>query len=116
MTTDTTSPEGTQPDWRLVEPPPELWPLVVASTIGRTRLRRQVIRSLRVPLTIAAIVLVIVSSATTVWVMKRLSPRAQAGVQASPAKAAIGAGKLHPGSAPAAPRKPIAPTAPRPRS
>ncbi|HET9012419.1 MAG TPA: hypothetical protein VFN38_11430, partial [Gemmatimonadaceae bacterium] len=57
-----------------VEPPAELWPLVVASTSEWPRMRRQVLRSLNRPLTVAAFVLVVLSSALTAWVMTR-SPR-----------------------------------------
>ena len=56
---------------RPVEPPPELWPLVVASTVELPRLRRQVLRSVRAPLAAAAIFLVALSSMTTVWVVRR---------------------------------------------
>lgn len=114
MTIPPSTPDRTHPDWLLVEPPPELWPLVVASTIERTRLRRQVLRSLRVPLAIAALVLIVVSSATTVWVVRQLSARVD--VNAVPTGSATpDARGLHPGRAPSAPRRPSAPSAPRPR-
>jgi hypothetical protein len=58
---------------RPVAPPAELWPFVVASTIARVRVRRQVLRSMRASLAIAAVVLVALSSATTAWVMRRVS-------------------------------------------
>ena len=58
---------------RAVEPPAELWPLVVASTLAWPQLRRRVLRSLRVPLAAAAIALVLLSVATTSWIVERLS-------------------------------------------
>lgn len=58
---------------RPVAPPPELWPLVVASTSEWPRVRRQVLRSLNVPLAVAALILVVLSSAMTAWVMTRTS-------------------------------------------
>ena len=58
---------------RPVEPPAELWPLVVASTIEWPRLRRQVLRSMRVPLLVMAALLVALSAATTAWVVTRVS-------------------------------------------
>lgn len=58
---------------RPVEPPAELWPLVVASTSEWPRVRRQVLRSLNVPLAAAALVLVVLSSTMTAWVMTRAS-------------------------------------------
>lgn len=64
---------------RPVAPPAELWPFVVASTVARVRVRRQVLRSMRASLAIAAIVLVALSSATTVWVMGRVSPAESTG-------------------------------------
>lgn len=57
---------------RPVEPPAELWPLVVASTIAWPRLRRQVLRSMRVPLLVMAALLVALSAATTAWVVTRV--------------------------------------------
>lgn len=54
---------------RPVEPPGELWPLVVASTSAWPKVRRQVLRSLSVPLTVAALVLVVLSSTMTAWVV-----------------------------------------------
>jgi hypothetical protein len=56
---------------RPIEPPAELWPLVVASTVEQPRLRRQLLRSLRAPLAIAACVLVLLSSVTTAWIVTR---------------------------------------------
>ena len=58
---------------RPVEPPAELWPLVVASTIEWPRLRRQALRSMRVPLLVMAMLLVALSAATTAWVVTRVS-------------------------------------------
>ena len=58
---------------RPVGPPAELWPLVVASTSAWPRVRRQVLRSLNVPLTAAALVLVVLSSTMTAWVVTRSS-------------------------------------------
>lgn len=58
---------------RPVEPPAELWPLVVAATSEWPRVRRQVLRSLNVPLAAAALVLVVLSSTMTAWVMTRAS-------------------------------------------
>ena len=58
---------------RPVQPPPELWPLVVASTSEWPRVRRQVLRSLNVPLAAAALVLVVLSSTMTAWVVTRAS-------------------------------------------
>lgn len=113
MTIPPSTPGRTQPDWLLVEPPPELWPLVVASTIERTRLRRQVLRSLRVPLAIAAIVLIVVSSATTVWVVRQLSARVHV-TAGSGTAGTSGPGRPRPDGAPTAPRRPSAPAAPRP--
>lgn len=110
MTMPPSPPERMQPDWLLVEPPPELWPLVVASTIERTRLRRQVLRSLRVPLAIAAIVLIVVTSATTVWVVRQLSSRVH--VTAAPGSAT--APGVSRSGAERAPTAPHAPRAPRP--
>ena len=63
---------------RPVEPPPELWPLVVASTVERPRMRRRLLRSIRAPLAMAALVLVVLSSATTAWVVTRGSGRGPA--------------------------------------
>lgn len=69
-----------------VEPPAELWGLVVAATVHRRRLRRQLLRSLRPPLVLAALVLVVLSSATTAWVVTRLtSIGSREGVQVAPA-------------------------------
>jgi len=58
---------------RPVAPPAELWPLVVASTVAWPRLRRQVLRSLRLPLSVAAVSLVLLSAVTTAWVMRRVN-------------------------------------------
>lgn len=58
---------------RPVEPPAELWPLVVASTIEWPRLRQQVLRSMRVPLLVMAAILIALSAAATAWVVPRLS-------------------------------------------
>lgn len=52
-------------------PPAELWPLVVAATVQRAPLRRQLLRSMRAPLAAAALILVLLSSATTAWVVTR---------------------------------------------
>lgn len=71
-----------------VEPPPELWGLVVASTVHRPRLRRQLLHSLRAPLALAAVVLVVLFSATTAWVASRLTSRADGAAAAAPALAA----------------------------
>jgi hypothetical protein len=57
---------------RPVEPPAELWPLVVASTVAQPRTRRLVLRSIRAPLATFAVVLVALSSATTAWVLTRV--------------------------------------------
>src|SRR5512132_422825 len=58
---------------RAVEPPAELWPRVVASTIEWPRVRRRVLRSMRAPL------LVVLSSVATAWVVTRASAVARAG-------------------------------------
>jgi hypothetical protein len=58
---------------RQVEPPAELWPLVVASTVARPRMRRLVLRSIRAPLAVWAAVLVLLSSVTTAWVVTRVA-------------------------------------------
>jgi hypothetical protein len=58
---------------RAVEPPAELWPLVVASTVAWPQMRRRLLRSLRVPLAAAAIALVMLSVATTSWIVERVS-------------------------------------------
>lgn len=58
---------------RPIEPPAELWPLVVAATSEWPRVRRLVLRSLNVPLAAAALVLVVLSSAMTAWVVTRSS-------------------------------------------
>ena len=58
---------------RAVEPPAELWPLVVASTIEGARVRRRVLRSMRAPLLVMAALLVALSSAATAWVVTRAS-------------------------------------------
>jgi hypothetical protein len=58
---------------RPVEPPAELWPLVVASTVARPQLQRQLLRSMRAPLAAAAFAVIVLSSATTAWVMTRVT-------------------------------------------
>jgi hypothetical protein len=65
---------------RAVEPPAALWPLVVAATAERPRLRRQLLRSLRAPLAAAAVALVVLSASTAAW----LTNRAAAGGRPGP--------------------------------
>lgn len=64
---------------RAVEPPAELWPRVVASTIEWPRVRRRVLRSMRAPLLVMAALLVVLSSVATAWVVTRASAVARAG-------------------------------------
>ena len=56
-----------------VEPPAQLWPLVVASTIEFPSVRRRVLRSFNRPLAVAALALVVLSSAVTAWVVRQTS-------------------------------------------
>jgi len=56
-----------------VEPPAHLWPLVVASTIEFPNVRRRVLRSFNRPLAVAALALVVLSSALTAWVVRQTS-------------------------------------------
>jgi hypothetical protein len=58
---------------RPVEPPAELWPLVVASTVAQQGMRRLVLRSIRAPLLAFAVVLVGLSSVTTALLVRRVS-------------------------------------------
>ena len=60
---------------RDVAPPAELWPLVVASTVGQARARRTALRAIRAPLVTAAMVLVALSSLSTAWLVTRFSTR-----------------------------------------
>lgn len=53
-----------------VEPPPDLWTVVAATTVHERLVRRHVLRSMRGGLAVAALALVAASSATTVAVMR----------------------------------------------
>jgi len=53
-----------------VEPPPDLWTIVAATTVHERLVRRQVLRSMRGGLAVAALVIVAASSATTMAVMR----------------------------------------------
>jgi hypothetical protein len=48
-----------------IKAPPELWPLVAATTIHRRAVRRQVLRSMRGPLLVGALVLVAATALVT---------------------------------------------------
>ncbi|AHG93406.1 hypothetical protein J421_5871 (plasmid) [Gemmatirosa kalamazoonensis] len=69
---------------RPVEPPAELWPLVVASTAAQHRTRQLVLRSLRRPLVTFAVVLVALSCVTTAWVVTRVAHVMARGAEAPP--------------------------------
>ena len=82
--------------------PPELWPLVAASTVHAGRLRRRVLRSLRWVLLLAAVALVTATALVTAFVVRRQEGNAR-----------VRAGS----SIPVPPRPPTPPTppaAPRP--
>ena len=53
-----------------VEPPPELWPVVAATTMHERLVRRHVLRSMRGGLLVGGLALVAASSAATVGVMR----------------------------------------------
>jgi predicted anti-sigma-YlaC factor YlaD len=98
-----------------VTAPPELWPMVAASTIHLAAMRRQVLASLRGVLIAGAIALVAATAVVT-WKLARWSaardvPAAIVGVNSS----GPGPGR-HAGHAghPTAPEPPRAPAAPRP--
>lgn len=57
-----------------VETPPELWPLVAATTIHETHLRRWALRRMRAPLLAGAILLVLATALVTTLVFARLRP------------------------------------------
>jgi len=60
-----------------VQPPPELWPVVAATTLHERLVRRHVLRSMRGTLAVAAVALVATSSAATVGVMRLLDRAAE---------------------------------------
>jgi len=68
-----------------VEPPAELWPLVVASTSEWPTLRRRVLRSMNGSLAAAALVLVLLTALTTTWLTTRVPIRESSVVAAVPA-------------------------------
>jgi hypothetical protein len=53
-----------------IEPPPELWTVVAATTVHERLVRRHVLRAMRGTLALVALALVAASSATTVGVMR----------------------------------------------
>lgn len=60
-----------------IEPPPELWTVVAATTVHERLVRRHVLRSMRGTLALAALVLVAASSVTTVGVMRLVQGEAR---------------------------------------
>jgi anti-sigma factor RsiW len=93
---------------RGVPAPPELWPLVAASTVHAVRLRRRTLRSMRGVLVLAALALVLGTAAATVIVMKALGLTIPRQPAAPPAPSVPRVP-----NAPPAPRAPRAPPAPR---
>jgi len=79
--------------------PPELWPLVAASTMHAARVRRQVLRSMRGVLLVGALALVAATAAVTIFVVRQLQPPTQPPQPTQP-------------SQPPAPRQPPPPSAP----
>jgi anti-sigma factor RsiW len=100
-----------------VTAPPELWPMVAASTIHLAAMRRQVLASLRGVLIVGAIALVAATAVVT-WKVARWSaardvPPSAAQVRSGgPGQHAGHAG--HPTTMPTAPEPPRAPEAPKP--
>lgn len=103
-----------------VTAPPELWPLVAAATIHRRAVRRQVLRSMRGPLLVGALLLVAATALVT-WRVARFS-WSRGGGDAPPAAAAparqrpLGPGQHagHPTTTRSSRRGPPAPVAPGP--
>jgi predicted anti-sigma-YlaC factor YlaD len=102
-----------------VSAPPELWPMVAASTIHLAAIRRQVLASMRGTLIAAAIALVAATAVVTWklarWTAPHVAPPATAPVGSAgpgPGRHAGHAG--HPTNIPTAPEPPRAPEAPRP--
>ena len=81
--------------------PPELWALVAASTVHLARVRRQVLRSMRGVLLVAALALVAATAAVTTFVVRQLQPPTQPPQPTQPDQ-------------PRAPRAPTPPSAPTP--
>lgn len=67
-----------------IEPPPELWTVVAASTVHERLVRRHVLRAMRGTLALAALTLVAASSVTTVGVMRLVQGSAGARAIDSP--------------------------------
>ena len=86
---------------RGVPAPPELWPLVAAATLHERAVRRRVLRSMRWPLLLFVVALVVGTAAVTAAVLTR--PRA----------AVVGAGPVAP-PPPQPPAPPPPPAPPRP--
>ena len=84
--------------------PPELWPLVAASTVHVARVRRQVLRSMRGVLLVAALALVAATAAVTIFVVRQLQPPTQPPQPPQPTQP----------DQPRAPRAPTPPSAPTP--
>jgi predicted anti-sigma-YlaC factor YlaD len=100
-----------------VSAPPELWPMVAASTIHLAAIRRQVLASMRGALIAGAIALVVATAIVTWkvarWTAPRIAPAPT--VQERPA-GGPGPGRHagHPTNIRTAPEPPRAPDAPRP--
>ena len=95
-----------------VPAPPELWPLVAASTVHAARLRRRTLRALRGVLVLGGLALVLATAAVTALVLSWRRPSAPA---SGPASASSPEASAPSGSrAPAPPRPPPAPRPPAP--
>jgi predicted anti-sigma-YlaC factor YlaD len=99
-----------------VSAPPELWPMVAASTIHLAAIRRQVLASMRGTLIAVAIALVAATAVVTWklarWTAPRVAPAATAPVRSGGPGPGRHAG--HPTNIPTAPEPPRAPESPRP--
>jgi predicted anti-sigma-YlaC factor YlaD len=102
-----------------VTAPPELWPMVAASTIHLAAIRRQVLASMRGTLIAGAIALVAATAVVT-WKLARWTAPRPASTQPVPVRAGgLGPGRHaghagHPTTTRTAPEPPRAPEAPRP--
>jgi hypothetical protein len=106
---------------RALTAPPELWPLVAASTIHAARMRRRVLRSLRPVLLGGALALVLGTAAVTAFVVARLRPspaatppRGTPGDTRGVPSGATPGRPAPPPTAPAPPAVPLPQTAPSP--
>jgi len=102
-----------------VTAPPELWPMVAASTIHLAAMRRQVLASMRGALIAGAIALVAATAFVT-WKVARWTALRATPVSTTPARpGGLGPGQHaghagHPTTIRTAPEPPQAPAAPRP--